>query len=284
MERIELSAHLGARPSWPPPTARKYQKSSDPLEPQRHRGLLLPFCLSLRLCASVLRPLIFSQLLRQRTWVYLALLGVGLALPLSGVAGPLNISLEQYVRAFESSYHAVNTLRADFTQSYTSGGRTRVESGTVRLAKGGRMRWDYREPEAKVFVSDGKQLSLYIPAEKQVTRSGAKATEDFRTPLGVLLSRLSLRKVFSRVEFADQALHADAGNRVLRGYPKQEFEDEYREVLIELSPQMDIRRLVVLYADNSTMEFTFTNIRRNVDLQPSIFHLDLPPGVEVIQQ
>src|SRR6516165_6526093 len=220
---------------------------------------LLRFCFSLCLCASV---------------------GGGLL----AMGGPLNISLEQYVHAIESSYHEVNTLRADFTQSYTSGGRTRVESGTVSLAKGGRMRWDYREPEAKLFVSDGKELSLYIPAERQVTRSAAKTTEDFRTPLGVLLSRLSLHKVFSKVEFADQALHAEVGNRVLRGYPKQEFEDEYREVLIELSPKMDIRRLVVLYADNSTMEFTFTNIQRNVDLSPSIFEFVLPPGVEVIQQ
>jgi outer membrane lipoprotein carrier protein len=207
-----------------------------------------------------------------------------LAWPLSVVGRPPNISLEEYVHAFESSYHRVDTLRADFTQSYTSGGRTRVETGTVSLAKGGRMRWDYREPEAKLFVSDGKELSLYVPREKQVTRSGVKATDDFRTPLGVLLSRLSLRKVFSKVEFADQALHADVGDRVLRGYPKQGFEDEYREVLIELGPKMDIRRLVVLYADNSTMEFTFTNIQRNVDLSPSIFHFVPPPGVEVIQQ
>ena len=242
MEKTELLAYLGVRPSWAPPTVRRWTRG------------------------------------------YLALLGVALACPLSGLGGPPNIPLEQYVHAFESSYHGVNTLRADFTQSYTSGGRTRVESGTVRLAKGGRMRWDYREPEAKLFVSDGKEVSLYIPAEKQVTRSGARATEDFRTPLGVLLSRLSLRKVFSKVEFADQVLHAEVGNRVLRGYPKQEFEDEYREVLIELSPQMDIRRLVVLYADNSTMEFTFANIQRNVDLSPSIFHFVLPPGVEVIQQ
>ncbi len=248
--------------------------------------LLLPCnsCFSLWLCASVLSALIFSQPHRRWARVYLALFGVMLAWPLSVVGGPPNIPLEQYVQAFESSYHGVNTLRADFTQSYTSGGRTRVESGTVSLAKGGRMRWDYREPEAKLFVSDGKELSLYIPAEKQVTRSGAKTTEDFRTPLGVLLSRLSLRKVFSKVEFADQALQAEVGNRVLRGYPKQGFEDEYREVLIELSPKMDIRRLVVFYADNSTMEFTFTNIQRNVDLSPSIFHFVLPPGVEVIQQ
>jgi outer membrane lipoprotein carrier protein len=221
---------------------------------------------------------------RRRAWGYLALLSVALARPLSMVGAPPTISLEHYVHAFESSYHEVNTLRADFTQTYNSGGRTRVESGTVSLAKGGRMRWDYREPEAKLFVSDGKELSLYVPAEKQVTRSAAKAAEDFRTPLGVLLGHLNLRKVFSKVEFADQALHAEVGNRVLRGYPKQEFADEYREVLIEVGPKMDIRRLVVFYADNSTMEFTFTNIQRNVVLPASIFRFVPPSDAEVIQQ
>ena len=249
-------------------------------------SLFLPgsFCFSLCLCASVVRPLIFSLLRGRVAGVYLVLLGVTLARPLSVAGAPPNIPLEEYVHAFESSYHGVNTLRADFTQRYTSGGRTRVESGTVSLAKGGRMRWDCRQPEVKLFVSDGKEVSLYIPAENQVTRSGVKAADDFRTPLGVLLSRLSLRKVFSKVEFADQALNAEAGNRVLRGYPKQEFEDEYRQVLIELSPKMDIRRLVVLYADSSAMEFTFTDIQRNIDLSPSIFQFVLPPGVEVIQQ
>lgn len=219
---------------------------------------------------------------RIRKWLALVILVVSGS---SVIAVPPSVSLEDYIHAFESSYHEVNTLRADFTQTYTSGARVRVESGTVSLAKGGRMRWDYREPEAKLFVSDGKEMSLYIPAEKQLSRSGVKATEDFRTPLGVLLSRLSLRKVFSRVEFADQAPpQAEVGNRVLRGYPKKEFEEGYREVLIELSPKMDIRRLVVSYADNSTMEFTFNNIQRNVPLQPSLFHFVPPPGTEIIPQ
>ncbi len=200
------------------------------------------------------------------------------------VAALPSVSLEQYIHAFEASYHEVNTLRADFTQTYTSGPRVRVESGTVSLARGGRMRWDYREPEAKLFVSDGKEMSLYIPAEKQLSRSAVKATEDFRTPLGVLLSRLNLNRVFSKVEFADGALPAEVGNRVLRGYPKKGFEEEYREVLIELSPKMDIRRLVVTYVDNSTMDFTFNNVQRNVPLQASIFRFIPPPGTEIIPQ
>lgn len=214
----------------------------------------------------------------------LALLAAALAAPQQVRSSPPGVSLEQYVHAFESSYRGVNTLRAQFTQTYTAGGRTRVESGTVSLAKGGRMRWDYREPEAKLFVSDGKEITLYVPAENQVTRSAVKTAEDFRTPLGVLLSHFSLRRVFSKVEFADQALRAEAGNRVLRGYPKKEFEEEYREVLIELTPKMDIRRLVVLYADNSTMEFAFTNTQRNVALPPSIFRFVPPANAEIIQQ
>jgi outer membrane lipoprotein carrier protein len=224
------------------------------------------------------------QKAKRRIWSCLALLGVVLAGTRLVTGESPGISLEQYVHAFESSYHGVNTLRAEFTQAYTSRGRTRVESGTVSLAKGGRMRWDYREPEVKLFVSDGKKFSLYVPAEKQVTRSAAKTTEDFRTPLGVLLSRLSLRRVFSKIEFADQALHAEPGNRVLRGYPKQGFEDEYREVLIEITPKMNIRRLVVFYADNSTMEFTFTNIQRNVVLPSSTFRFVPPADAEVIRE
>ena len=35
---------------------------------------------------------------------------------------------------------------------------------------------------------------------------------------------------------------------------------------------------------SSAMEFTFTDIQRNIDLSPSIFQFVLPPGVEVIQQ
>jgi len=114
-------------------------------------------------------------------------------------------SLEEYVGQFESSYHAVKTIRADFTQTYVSGGRTRVESGVVYFARGGLMRWDYERPQPKLFLSDGKTLMLYIPEEKQLTRSPLKASDDIRIPFRLLLSRLDLRRVFSRIEFAPDA-------------------------------------------------------------------------------
>ena len=192
--------------------------------------------------------------------------------------------LEEYVHQFESSYHAVRTLRADFTQTYVNGGRTRIESGVVCFARGGLMRWDYQRPQAKLFLSDGKTLMLYIPEEKQLTRSPLKASDDIRVPFRLLLSRLDLRRVFSRIEFAPDALEHQPTDRVLRAYPKKGFEEEYHQVLMTVSPQFDIRRLVVILPDQSTMEFSFDQIVRDVPVNRSLFRFTPPPGTEVIDQ
>lgn len=193
-------------------------------------------------------------------------------------------SLARYVARLESSYRGVECLRAEFTQTYLWGERKRVESGTVIFARGGRMRWEYREPEEKVFLSDGKKLELYIPAERQLTRSPEKSSEDFRAPFRLLLSRFNLRKVFARIEFADQALTPAAGDRVLRASPRGGGEEAYRQVLMEVSPEFDIRRIVIFYADRTTMEFTFDRIERNVALNPSLFRITPPPGTEIIER
>ena len=192
--------------------------------------------------------------------------------------------LEEYVGQFESSYHEVRTIRADFTQTYVSGGRTRIESGVVYFARGGLMRWDYERPQPKLFLSDGKTLMLYIPEEKQLTRSPLKASDDIRIPFRLLLSRLNLRRVFSRIEFAPDALEHQPADCVLRAYPKKGYEGDYHQVLMVVSPQFDIRRLLVILPDQSTMEFSFEQIGRNVPLGRSLFQFIPPPGTEVIDQ
>jgi outer membrane lipoprotein carrier protein len=199
------------------------------------------------------------------------------------VAGSTD-SLEEFVHRFESSYHAVRTLRADFTQTYVTEGRTRIESGVVYFARGGLMRWDYSQPQPKLFISNGKTMMLYIPEEKQLTRSPLKASDDIRVPFRLLLSRINLRRVFSEIEFAPDALEHQPTDRVLRAYPRKGFEGEYHEVLMLVSPQFDIRRLVVIFPDQSSMEFSFDRIARNEPVNSSLFRFTPPPGTEVIDQ
>lgn len=193
-------------------------------------------------------------------------------------------SLDELVRGIESRYRSVRTLRLAFTQTYQWGGRTRVESGTAYFARGGLMRWDYAEPQSKLVVSDGKRLWLYIPEEKQVTRSTMKTNEDARVPFPLLVSHFDLHRIFSKIEWADNALKPEPGNRVLRGIPKRGYQEEYSEVLMEVTPSLDIRRLVIFYPDRSVMEFKFDNIQQNVALASRLFTFAPPAGAEVIDQ
>lgn len=204
-------------------------------------------------------------------------------LPVALAASPF-VSIQQVVREFQARYSNVRTLRADFTQTYYAWGRTRVESGTVTMARGGRMRWVYQEPEEKIFVANGKQLLFYVPAEKQLTISSAHDAKDAQVPLEILLSHLQLSRVFSRVDLASEALETPRGDHVIRCFPRFLYKKEYRSVLIDLTPAFDVRRLVVFYPDNSTMQFAFSHVERNTPVDDSLFVFSPPPGTEIIHQ
>ena len=146
------------------------------------------------------------------------------------------------------------------------------------------MRWEYQTPEQKLFLSDGKDVQLYIPSAKQLTRTPIKESGDVRVPFEILVSHLNLRRAFSRIEFVDSARPVQPGDRILRAYPKRGYEEVYHDVVVELTPAFDIRRLSVSYPDGTSMEFTFDHISRNVSVRPAMFEFTPPPGTEVIQQ
>ncbi len=201
---------------------------------------------------------------------------------LSASSPPANLPLNQFINRVQASYHEVRAIRADFTQTYDSGGRSRVESGTVVFARGGRMRWDYRKPQKKLFLSNKKEVLLYLPEESQLNRSPVKESEDYRIPFRLLLSRLDLRKVFGKFEDANNAFPHPPQDRVVIAYPKHAEKLGYKHVVLELDPEMNIRRLVIVYADNSIMNFRFNHIDRNPKLPDSLFEFTPPPGTQII--
>jgi outer membrane lipoprotein carrier protein len=201
---------------------------------------------------------------------------------LAGSGAASSLPLDEFITKVQSSYHDVQAIRADFTQAYDTGGASRVESGTVVFARGGRMRWDYREPEKKVFLSNKKEVLLYLPEEGQLNRSSVKQSEDYRVPFRLLLSRLDLRKVFSRFEDANNQFQHPPEDRVIIAYPKNADKLGYRHVVMEFDPQMDIRRLVIVYTNDTVMKFNFTHIDRNPELAAALFELTPPPGTQII--
>ncbi|MGH9392121.1 MAG: LolA family protein, partial [Vicinamibacteria bacterium] len=85
-------------------------------------------------------------------------------------AAPAEDRLSDLVGKIESHYDAIVDFEAGFTQRYERRLLRRAveETGRVSVKKPGRMRWEYRSPEEKTFVTDGAKTYFYLPAENQV--------------------------------------------------------------------------------------------------------------------
>jgi outer membrane lipoprotein carrier protein len=87
----------------------------------------------------------------------------------SGIAAQPPAS--EVAAALQRKYDTVRDFSADFTQEAESGvlRRKLVERGTVLIKKPGKMRWTYKAPDEKIFVSDGVKMYMFTPADNQVT-------------------------------------------------------------------------------------------------------------------
>ncbi|HSY11958.1 MAG TPA: outer membrane lipoprotein chaperone LolA [Verrucomicrobiae bacterium] len=181
----------------------------------------------------------------------------------------------------DQRYDHLHTLQADFTETYTGAGMTRTESGTLLLKKPGQMRWNYDQPHAKLFVTDGHTAWFYVPGEKQARRTSIKQLDDLRSPLRYLLGKTKLEKELEGLSLAPDQKPMNAGDVVLRGVPKG-MHDRVEETLLEIAPDGLITRIVVEELDGSMTEFRFHQQKENVQLADQEFHFLPPPGVEIV--
>jgi len=182
----------------------------------------------------------------------------------------------------DQRYNHLGTLQADFTETYRGAGVSRTESGVLWLKRPGKMLWDYRQPQPKVFVTDGRSAWFYVPGERQARKAAVKKLDDLRSPLRYLLGKTKLEK-----ELADLSLAADVppqipGNIVLRGVPKG-MQDRVSSVLLEVTPAGEIASMVINEVDGASTEYRFGNQRDNQPIADQRFRFSPPAGVEVIE-
>src|SRR6266496_6861414 len=122
-------------------------------------------------------------------------------------------------RGVDNHYNQLHSLQADFTEIYRGAGAERVESGTLWLKKPRKMRWEYRSPKEKLFISDGKAVWFYLPAERQLRKTELKKLEDLRSPLAFLLGKSQLEKELRGLSKAVDQTPLNPANTVLRGVP-----------------------------------------------------------------
>jgi len=210
--------------------------------------------------------------------LFAGLLGIG-----SISARGAGNDLDSAVMRLQKKYSQVRDLTMEFVQHQRNPRRgPRTESGVLYLRRPGMMRWEYRQPAEKLFVSNGKMVNFYLPEDHQAQRGKVKESRDLRLPFLFLLGRGNLKKDFSRLEWAMDEKAFFAGNHLLYAYPKKGGGD-FAKVLLEFDPSaIQLQRIVIFSVDGSRSEFIFTHIRENLGLNAALFDFQLPPGVEVV--
>ncbi len=200
-------------------------------------------------------------------WVSLAVLPLQAASP----------DLTAILKGVEQRYNHAKTLQVQYNETYTVQGQSRKsETGTLTLRKPGRMRWDYTAPAGKLFLSDGKDVYLYTPESHRVEKEPLKASEDMRAPMAFLLGKLDFSKEFRNFE-----LKPEGTGFVVTARAKSD-KLPYEKVEMLVTPDYEIRRLVVNGQDGSILTFLFDQEKLNPAVNDAQFKFQLPAGAQLV--
>ena len=190
------------------------------------------------------------------------------------------LSAQELAARVDYHYDSLHSLKASFTESYTGLGMDRTESGTLLLAKPGRMRWDYSSTPGKVFLLDGKFGWFYTPGAPQVQRVAAKELDDLRSPLRFLLGHTELEKELTGLNVAPDASHS--GDMILIGQPRGQEQRVSRVALSVEAASGAIVTLEIDETDGAVTRFTFTAQQPDAAIPPGAFHFTPPQGIPVV--
>ncbi|HSF05016.1 MAG TPA: outer membrane lipoprotein carrier protein LolA [Methylomirabilota bacterium] len=209
---------------------------------------------------------------------------VMIALVLGAGAGPAwSITLEEVIRGLEGAYRGMSDLKAEFTQTAfnKSLNSTIPAQGAIFMKKGGKVRWEYREPTRQEIVSDGKTLWVYTPALNQVNTG--PAPEALAGPAGSFLAGLGRLREHFHVRLLNPAQVTDAaGNVPLDLTPKEPIPTLNRLILTVEPRSWQVRQAVVFDQFENTVTMQFSRVTVNSGLADRLFTFVPPAGVATV--
>ena len=194
----------------------------------------------------------------------------------------VQLSPAEVAERVQAVYNAAASMRCDFVQLYRSGttGKVTEAGGELKLKKPGKMRWDYKEPDRKLYISDGVTVYWYLPDDRQVTKMSLDEADQQQTQILFLTGRGDLNRDFAiSNEMVNQPLYE--GSYLLRLVPNREEDFDY--LVLEINPtDYYVERMVVVDTFGNSTDYRFLNIRP-AELADSEFAFTIPRGVEVFE-
>jgi outer membrane lipoprotein carrier protein len=188
-------------------------------------------------------------------------------------------SAADVAQALQRKYESIRDFSADFTQTAESGPLKKkfTERGSVVIKKPLKMRWEYKQPEEKLVVSDGRLVQTYVKADRQVVLA-----EVSPTPALFLAGQGDITRDFTPA-LVTAPPSFPAGTQALKLTPVKP-QPEYEWMVVGLDPKtFSLRGLIFVDAQRSTQSIVFTNLKENVNPPDSRFAFTPPRGVQIIE-
>jgi outer membrane lipoprotein carrier protein len=213
----------------------------------------------------------------------LSVLLLGSAAPCSaGTAAPHGAngagSLPSTVDAIQHHYQTTDSFSAKFVEEITPvGAPKRTREGLVYFRKPGRMRWEFKTPNAELVVSDGQTLYSYDPGLNQVVESPLSRALRAPGATEFLLGAGNIKHDFTA---STPPSAPSDGLEHVRLTPRKG--GEAIEVAVDPNSH-DIRAIRITDELGDATEVRFSDIRNNVSLQDSLFSFQPPPGADIVR-
>ncbi|PYS48898.1 MAG: hypothetical protein DMF68_11705 [Acidobacteria bacterium] len=189
---------------------------------------------------------------------------------------------DQLIKRIEARYGRMRGLAAEFEQTYSAPGvRERRERGRLVLERPRRMRWEYDPKPGKLFIVNGRDVWLYIPADREATHADVNNVSDSRFPFLFLLGQTNLRREFNSITIVVDGAQADT--RLLRLVPRNGSMG-LSEIFLEVFADGRIVRVKMVGMSGAVSNVALMNVRENFIAPAEAFEFHPPPGVTVRRQ
>lgn len=195
-------------------------------------------------------------------------------------SGKADLSADEILKAVEAVYTA-SEFSADFIQVSTIKAMDISDSASGKLfvKYPGKMRWEYQQPEPQVIVSDGIQLWMYRPEDRQVMVGAAASFFGEGKGAGFLSDIQLIRKDFEIT--LEDIRFGDYYN--LKLIPVKKKWDLARIHLLVSKETFQIFQVYTYNAYDDATRIEFTNLRFDARLDDDFFTFAIPKGVDVLQ-
>jgi outer membrane lipoprotein carrier protein len=208
----------------------------------------------------------------------------------------------EIAKRVQDKYEQAKTVQSDFRQIYRSAstGKVTEESGKLTIKSPAKMRWDYLDPEKKLYVSDGQTVYWYIPADRQATRMSLQDADRQQTQIlflmgeGDIVRDFDIRLALDDLNEREQlVLNGYPYNRLKKGLPNYEGsfflrlvpkrEEDYEYLIMVVNPKDSyVERLVIFDSLGNSTDYLFTDISHPF-VEDGYFFFEVPKGVEVFE-